>query len=1112
MNPEELLIHADFIHDLALSLVRDEHRAVDISQSTWLAMLENPPKRDRPVRSWLARVVRNFTVSSYRRETRRVRREKAVAASESLPSAQAMVEKMEIRRILIEAVLGLDEPYRSTVILRFYEGLSSRDIGERLGISVETVRTRVKRGIGRLKRELDVLHDGDRRGWCLALAPLAGVSLTTVATKAGATALLSLPGVIAMTTKAKMLLILCAVLLLSGSAYFIMNILPDEEAPEDVSIVQLDEEIKDVADQGIVEPPSAEIVRETLVPELENDALPASWLAAQGGFSGRVVLEDGTPVPNQKVEIVGLQSMDLFNTLTAFGKGYSDDLTTTTATTRTFEDGSFLLSGVFGHSYFVLRIDASKHPSLTRLIDKQPGPGQTADLGDIALESGAVIVGKVVDAHGNPVEGVTVRAMQMSPFLLREGVQNLCEGGSLMYEFGIFGTRWYVVDLPPVVKTLERLLDSESTKTREDGTFQLNRVSKEQTMVLFDRDGYCPFWDGPVSISNESMHDMGTLTLIETTKSVGRVVDANHDPVPGVEVRVGARNWKSNLSILRPPVITGDDGSFPLEGVINTTTYCVLRRHVGEGWVVTGPFRSDDDDVTVTLPTGYDLQVKVFEKANVPAEQAELRIRCTHDFDFLSPRKIQRLAERVEQTSPGVFEIKDLAPGEYEVGAKASGFGIAVTKIEIDGSDHVENMTLNPAHPLTVTVYDQAGVVALRDVEVFVEGRSVDWFEDALECQRDRTDENGRVAFTELPPGECSVCVYHPAHGSGSRNVEIPKDNRIDIRLDSTGRLEGRVLHSQGFAKPPFTVFLQWDGHDRFSVSSFPHCGTTDSDGVFTFDHLQPGKYDLRVVERLFNKNLSSLFQVAMTEPLAEGNIEIYADRKTTVEVLIDSAFRQPLSRVSGTVLLNGEVPEGAWIRLQTNESQMTATLDSKGCYSLEKVHPGDCVFQVQFPADNDGAQDMVISREVRIAPGEDRVEDFFANTGSVYGHVEVRLEDHGLPTLRIILSSDFSVEENHSALTTASKSQIALKAWSDSVACRKPIKIEQLLDENGAFFFPRVPDGFYQITATYDLDSTKMSFADFFKTQARHLPQSTAVEVTAGLSTGPVVLKIDSP
>lgn len=242
MEPEVLLAHADFVRALARSLVIDEHRAADIAQQTWLAALQHPPAEGRPVRSWLAQVVRNFVRKRHRSEKRRLAREEAAARRESLPSPAKIAEVEEVRQRMIAALLDLDEPYRSALLLRFYENIPPREIARRLDLGVEAVKTRLKRGLSQLRKRLDADHLGDRSRWCLALAPLAGLgpasSASAGAVAAGAAAASCGPpspliGAIAMSTKIK---IFGAAALVLGVAVISFTLLSeDRDRPLNIS-------------------------------------------------------------------------------------------------------------------------------------------------------------------------------------------------------------------------------------------------------------------------------------------------------------------------------------------------------------------------------------------------------------------------------------------------------------------------------------------------------------------------------------------------------------------------------------------------------------------------------------------------------------------------------------------------------------------------------------------------------------------------------------------------------------------------------------------------------------------------------------------------------------
>ena len=167
-----LLAHGDFARSLARALLFDEHRADDVVQQAWLAALQRRPLHAGAARAWLATVIRRLAGRSIREEGRRFRREQATARPDVVPSAEEIAERENLRRRVLEAVLALEEPYRSTVLARFYESLTPSQVARGLGVPEATVRTRLRRALERLRETLD-REFGDRRSWGLALVPLA---------------------------------------------------------------------------------------------------------------------------------------------------------------------------------------------------------------------------------------------------------------------------------------------------------------------------------------------------------------------------------------------------------------------------------------------------------------------------------------------------------------------------------------------------------------------------------------------------------------------------------------------------------------------------------------------------------------------------------------------------------------------------------------------------------------------------------------------------------------------------------------------------------------------------------------------------------------------------
>lgn len=184
IGPEELLEHTNFIRAMASSLIPDQHLADDITQQTWIAALQRPPESEKSLRNWLSRVIRNFAFQTIRGEGRREQRKKALVRKEVIPSTEDIVEREEMREIIINAILSLKEPYKSIILLRFFEDLPPRRIAKTLKEPLETVKTRLKRGLDQLRKKLDDEYGGNRRAWILQLAACAGFSLAARTTSA----------------------------------------------------------------------------------------------------------------------------------------------------------------------------------------------------------------------------------------------------------------------------------------------------------------------------------------------------------------------------------------------------------------------------------------------------------------------------------------------------------------------------------------------------------------------------------------------------------------------------------------------------------------------------------------------------------------------------------------------------------------------------------------------------------------------------------------------------------------------------------------------------------------------------------------------------------------
>ena len=177
---------------LARSLLRDEAEAADAVQETWLRALRSPPQRGEGALSWLRVVTRNVALSMRRSGERRDRRHAAVAAPEaSVASSEDIVARGDLMQTVTQAVMQLDEPYRSTLLLRFYEDRPTADIARDQNVTEATVRSRVHRGLKMLRERLERHQTWGEKRWVHGLLPLAGIDWGTAAATAAASGTMS---------------------------------------------------------------------------------------------------------------------------------------------------------------------------------------------------------------------------------------------------------------------------------------------------------------------------------------------------------------------------------------------------------------------------------------------------------------------------------------------------------------------------------------------------------------------------------------------------------------------------------------------------------------------------------------------------------------------------------------------------------------------------------------------------------------------------------------------------------------------------------------------------------------------------------------------------------
>jgi len=139
---------------VAYAQLHDAHRAGDAVQDAFLRAWQELPRLQDDARfgGWLLQIVRNAAIDLRRRVRPTLADFPDLATAEPSPS-QALEHGDDAARIQA-ALASLDETTRTAVVMRYYEGLSAKEIAQALDLSPAAVDMRLSRARGQLKELL----------------------------------------------------------------------------------------------------------------------------------------------------------------------------------------------------------------------------------------------------------------------------------------------------------------------------------------------------------------------------------------------------------------------------------------------------------------------------------------------------------------------------------------------------------------------------------------------------------------------------------------------------------------------------------------------------------------------------------------------------------------------------------------------------------------------------------------------------------------------------------------------------------------------------------------------------------------------------------------------
>ena len=158
--------HAATVLGISLRIIGDRATAEGVLQETfwrvWQSAVTYQPRRESFTR-WLFRIARDIAIDAYRRRSGRPQTITETANAnpildeipdsdmEIAEQAQSNLNAQQIRNVL--TVLSLDQ--RQVIEMAYFRGMTGQEIAEATGEALETIQTRARLGLQKLRKELE---------------------------------------------------------------------------------------------------------------------------------------------------------------------------------------------------------------------------------------------------------------------------------------------------------------------------------------------------------------------------------------------------------------------------------------------------------------------------------------------------------------------------------------------------------------------------------------------------------------------------------------------------------------------------------------------------------------------------------------------------------------------------------------------------------------------------------------------------------------------------------------------------------------------------------------------------------------------------------------------
>lgn len=463
---------------------------------------------------------------------------------------------------------------------------------------------------------------------------------------------------------------------------------------------------------------------------------------------------------------------------------------------------------------------------------------------EITLSQGARISGQVVDQAGNPLKGVSLRA-----------ILDTATGGKFDLKVGVFET-FHGLARPDGTTFW---WPTSSYTTNAEGRFTIGGIPAGNAMIIAHREGFATGMSPSIVVQHDQSYEDVRVVLERGRALRGRVENANGRALAGAVVSAVPASipaWVSGRSL-----VTDGTGSFVFQELPSKVRITVRHpRHgvaqqvleIGErglddhvirlevdsltnysGRILVSPagssagariwFLRRDNNIPVCFAVADDKglfeathcsalaeRVIVYKDgyapltgdAPKPEEAREFVLRQGGELDIVAQRfpmavAVQpdfHLPDEAWRLEPFMVDrwkrhnLKLLAPGNYIVTCQAEGYAASTIRVRVAFGERAEAVCPFPHRVSTLEV-------AVLDTQNAPVANAVVWVEGLSSTPtRMSTGPNGRIQIDGPPDRWVRLYASHESWGSGELATQLPKDPSEPQRLTLSDPVGGKNL------------------------------------------------------------------------------------------------------------------------------------------------------------------------------------------------------------------------------------------------------------------------------------------------------------------------------